>query len=112
MFFYLLLFTSFIMIPVKSISFKNSMYPKYDPYFHKKLFLPESDYEIEMKKKAMIFIHKIKEYKKSLKKSFLEKKEIYFNKRNILAMLSIWLTTITTTFPIMYDYYEEGFLFP
>ena len=111
MFLYLL-FSSFIMISAKSISFKNSIYPKYDPLFHKKLFLPESEYEIETKKKAMVWIHKMKEYKKSFISSFFFLKKNSFDKRTIISMLSIWLTTITTTFPIMYDIDERGFLFP
>jgi hypothetical protein len=93
--FFLLLLS---IVPSSSI-FYSGQYLYNDIHFHKKIFLHESEYERSIKKKAETILNKITFY--STRFELLKK--IEKNKRSVIAMLSIWLTTITTTFPFMYD---------
>lgn len=104
--FFYTFFVILIFIPrLYSINYSGK-YIYNDIYFHKKIFLPESDYELLIKKKVKTMVDKITSYITNL--NFF--KSIKNNKRSIIAMLSIWLTTITTTFPFMYDIDRGNFI--
>jgi len=138
MFFYLF-FTSFTIIFVNSVSINNIVYPLYKKIFFKESINQKEIKKLEkmifnkiMDSKKSNHTDKsnfsknknttnYSDYSKNEKdviyllrksKDTLHSKSTSYNKRTIIGMLSIWLTTIMTTFPILYDIDEGPILFP